>query len=146
MCSDDGPSNRWIGVYSLGYQPSAYHTALPTPQSLSIACTPTPVHHPSHISSLLFHSLLLCYSLCPTSYSFPPHLDLFHSLYFSSSIPPGRNGFSAKLRPNPLIFPHVSARAAIPLFLRPLLLCWANGQCSDPRLPATRSNISSKHV
>lgn len=80
----------------------------------------------------------------PPSYSFSPHLDLFLPLSFISSISPGRNGLPAKPSPNPLIFLHVvTARAAIPLFLRPVLLCWANGQRSDPRLAATRCNLSS---
>lgn len=146
MCRDDGPGNRWTGVYSLGYRPSAYHTALPTPQSSSISST-TP---------LTFHLYCFTPSCCvikssppprPPSHSLSPPLDLFLPRSFSSSVSPGRNRLSAKLRPNPLIFLHVvTARAAIPLFLRPFLLCWANGQLSDLRLAATCCKFTSSHV
>lgn len=108
------------------------------PHSYSPSTTPPT----SHFISIVSHHPVVLLDLSPPphppSYSFSPLLDLFLPLSFSSSISPGRNGLSAKPWPNPLIFLHVvTAQAAIPLFLHPLQLCWAKGQCSDPRLAAT---------
>lgn len=106
----------------------------------------------SFISVVSRHSVVLLNFLPPTPtpnahpppYRFSPHLDLILPLSLSSSISPGRSGLPAKPRLNPLIFLRVvSAWAAIPLFLRPFLLCWANVQCLAPWLSATCSNISS---
>lgn len=141
MCRDDGPGNRWTRVYSLGYQPSAYHTALPTPQSSSISCASTP---PPPLVTPHFISIVSCEPVVflnlsspphPPSHSFSPLLELFLSRSFSSSMSSGRSWFSAKLGSNPLIFLHVvTARAAIPLFLPPFLLCWVKASAQIPAL------------
>ena len=66
VCSDDGPANRWTGVYSLGYRPSACHTALPTPQ-----CSSTSFHSPSTAPFAPF--LLNCFMLsCLLGYPTSP--------------------------------------------------------------------------
>lgn len=130
FCLPHSPANSTILIHLLlFYTPS---TTPPTPRFISIAS-----RHPVVLlnSSPPPH---------PPSHSFSPLLDLFLPLSRSSSMYPGRNGSSAKPRPNPLIFLHVvTARAAILLFLRPLLLCWANGQRSHPKLAATCCNFSS---
>lgn len=133
FCLPHSPANSTILIHLQHfYTPS---TTPPTPHFISIVS-----RHPVVL-------LNLSPPPHPPSYSFSPLLDLFLPLSFSSSISPGRNALSAKPRPNPLIFLHVvTAPAAIPLFLRPFLLCWANGQHSDLRLAATCCNFSSWHV
>lgn len=113
------------------------------------------LHPLLHSFDIPFHLYCFTPSFCVTQLTQPlttstsiisvsPLFDLLLPLSFSSSISPSRNGLSAKPRPNPLIFLHVvTARAAIPLFLHPLLLSWADGQCSDLRLTATCCNFSS---
>lgn len=77
VCRDDGPANRWTGVCSLGYWPSAYHTALPDPTalihlprlcrsrdpfrpvSLNLFSPPRPLSHLFNYSYLLSNLLLL---------------------------------------------------------------------------------------
>lgn len=131
FCLPHSPANSTVPIYLLHfYTPSAtpltFHLYCFTPSCCVIKSSP-PTRPPSH--------------------SLSPPLDLFLPRSFSSTASPGRNRLSAKLRPNPLIFLHVvTARAAIPLFLRPFLLCWASGQLSDLRLAATCCNFTSSHV
>lgn len=111
--------------------------------------TPSTIPTKSHFISIVSrHPVVLLNSPPsphPPSYSFSPHLDLFLPLsFFFLNFPWLKWGMSAKPSPNPLIFLHVvTARATIPLFLRPFLLCWENGQRADPRLAATCCNLSS---
>lgn len=144
--TDGQESIPWATSLLLTTQLCQLHNPHPSPAFL----------HPHHLSfNISFHLYCFTSSCCVTQLT-PPRttspsinsvytlLDLPLPLSFSSSISSGRNGLSAKPRPNPLIFLHVvSARAAIPLFLHPLLLCWADGQCSDPRLTATHCKFSS---
>lgn len=81
--------------------------------------TPSTTPLTSHFISIVSHYPVVLLNLppppCSPSYPFSPLLDLFLPLFFSSSISPGRNGLSAKPRPNPLIFLHVvTARTANP--------------------------------
>lgn len=137
MCRDDGPGNRWTEVYSLGYQPSAYHTALPTPQSSSIfgaSTAPAPLLTPHFNSIVPGKPPVLLDVSSPPQPSVSPPLELFLSLSFPSSMSSGRNWLSARQGPNPLIFLLVvPARAAIALFLPPLPLCWVKARAQIPR-------------
>lgn len=141
--TDGQESIPWATSLLLTTQPCQLHSPHLSPPLLH------PLRYSTDISSLLFHAILLCYQVIPT-YSPSIALPLTSPRPlppFSSSASPGRNRLSAKLRPNPLIFLHVvTARAAIPLFLRPFLLCWASGQLSDLRLAATCCNFTSSHV
>lgn len=141
--TDGQESIPWASSLLLTTQPCQLHSPHLSPPLLH------PLRYSSDISSLLFHAILLCYQVIP-NYSPSIALPLTSPRPlppFSSSASPGRNRLSAKLRPNPLIFLHVvTARAAIPLFLRPFLLCWASGQLSDLRLAATCCNFTSSHV
>ncbi len=130
FCLPHSSANSKIFIHLLRFcNPS---TTPLTPHSISIVS-----RHPVVLLNLLPHPH-------PPSNAFSPRHDLFLPFSFSSSMSPDRNGLSAKPRSNPLIFLDVvTAQAAIPLFLRPFLLCWANGQHSDLRLAATCCIFSS---
>lgn len=133
MCRDDGPANRWTGVCSLGYWPSAYHAALPDPTTLihlSRLCAPATAAPKTYfVPSRSTYSHLLAfyhtYSTIPLSFLF--------CCYSKSS---GGGWLTAKPGHNPLIFLHVvTASAAIPLFSLHLPCCagWTPGLQSQAR-------------
>lgn len=133
--TDGQESIPWATSLLLTTQPCQLHNPHPSPALLH------PLHHSWHpISSLLFHASLLCFSTYPhplTLHHTPSHL----SLNFSSLVPslPQCPLAEAGSLPNwgliPWIFLHVvTARAAIPLFLPPSLLCWVKASTQIPGL------------
>lgn len=131
MCGDDGAANRWTGVCSLGYWPSAYRAALPDPTTLihlpRLCAAAAPNTHFVPSRSTYSHLLTLYHTYSPI----PPS---FLSCSYSRSS--GRGWLTAKPGHNPLIFLHVvTASAAIPLFSLHLPCCagWKPGLQSQAR-------------
>lgn len=132
MCRDDGGANRWTGVCSLGYRPSAYRAALPDPTT--VIHLPPPLARP--ISSRPAQ-LILTYSLSITLIG--PFLPLFFTALTQRPLA-SRDWLAAKPGHNPLIFLHVvTASAAIPLFTPPPL----HLSCSAGCKPGPRSQARS---
>lgn len=140
--TDGQESIPWATSLLLTTQPCQLHNPHPSP---------TLLHPLRHFSDTPFHLYCFTPSCCVTQLiptSSPSIKRLLTSL---RPLPPSlpqcpltKMSCLPKLRPNPLIFLDVvTARAAIPLFLRPFLLCRANGQRSDLRLAATCCIFSS---
>lgn len=132
VCRDDGAANRWAGLCSLGYWPSAYRAALPDPTTLIHRlrlCAPVAVPENHFVPSRSTYSHLL--GLHHTYSTISPPFPLCS--YSKSS---GGGWWTAKPGHNPLIFLHVvTASADIPLFSLHLPCCagWMPGLQSQAR-------------